>query len=130
MRYLKLVVVLAAVCAYPAVALAHKAPSKSQQKALVAAFDKSLKEPVPGQCLREEISTANTSWATVQFGFKHSGKLPVICAKFAADGKVIFHFKKGAWRWVGSGSDFRNGDGGCSLTGKMPKKVISDLDLC
>jgi hypothetical protein len=37
---------------------------------------------------------------------------------------------RGLWHWQGAGSDFRNGNGGCSLTGKLPKKVISDLDLC
>ena len=130
MRYVKLVAVLAAVCAYPAVAFAHKAPSVSQKKALVKAFDNNVKEPVPAKCLREEVSTANSSWAWVEFGVSHSGKLPVICAKFASDGRVVFHFKGGKWHWVTSGSDFHNGNGGCSLNGKLPKKVISDLDLC
>jgi hypothetical protein len=130
MRYVKLLAVLVTVCAYPAVAFAHKAPSKSQRAALVKAFDNNVKEPVPAKCLREEISTANTSWAWVEFGFSHNGGLPAICAKFASDGKVVFHFRAGKWHWVTSGSDFRNPNGGCSLTGKLPKKVISDLDLC
>ena len=130
MRYVKVLAVLAALGAYPAAALAHKAPSKSQRSALVKAFDRNVKEPVPAKCLREEVSTANRSWAYVQFGFSHNGGLPVICAKFASDGKVVFHFQKGKWHWVTSGSDFRNANGGCSLTGKLPRKVISDLDLC
>ncbi|HTU94992.1 MAG TPA: hypothetical protein VMF14_04065 [Solirubrobacteraceae bacterium] len=132
MRYVKVLLVLAAVCAYPAVALAHKKPSKRQQTALIKAFNKAVKPPtpIPAKCLREEVSTANTSWAWVEFGFDHQGRLPAVCAKFAADGKVIFHFRAGKWRWVTSGSDFRNPNGGCSLNGKLPHKVISDLDLC
>jgi hypothetical protein len=132
MRYVKLVAVLVAVCAYPAVALAHKKPSKSQQAALVKAFNRAVKAPVavPAKCLREEISTANSSWAWVEFGFDHSGQLPAVCAKFAADGKVVFHFRAGKWHWFASGSDFHSGSGGCSLSGKVPRKVISDLDLC
>ena len=39
MRYVKVLIVVAVVGAYPAVALAHKAPSKSQRSALVRATD-------------------------------------------------------------------------------------------
>jgi hypothetical protein len=130
MRYVKALLAIAVLGAYPAVALAHKAPSKSQRTALVKAFDSNIKEPVPAKCLKEEISTANASWASVEFGFDHQGRLPAVCAKFAADGKVIFHFRAGKWRWVTSGSDFRSGNGSCSLNTKMPRKVIADLDLC
>jgi hypothetical protein len=130
MKYLKLFSALAVLAAYPAVALAHKAPTKSQRTALVKAFDRNVKEPVPAKCLRAEVSTANASWAYVEFGFSHTGRLPVICAKFAADGRAIFHFRAGRWRWVTSGSDFRNGNGGCSLNNKVPRNVIKDLSLC
>ncbi len=130
MRYLKVFLVLAVLGAYPAMALAHKKPSKAQQAALVKAFDKNLKEAVPAKCLREEISTVNASWAWVEFGFNHQGKLPVVCAKFAANGQVIFHFKAGRWHWIASGSDFLNSNGSCSLASRMPRKVISDLGLC
>jgi hypothetical protein len=130
MRYVKVLIVLAVLGAYPAMALAHKAPNKGQRAALVKAFDQNLKEGVPSKCLREQVSTANTSWAYVEFGFDHKGRLPAVCAKFAADGKAIFHFRAGKWHWVTSGSDFRNGNGSCSLSGKMPRKVISDLALC
>ncbi len=130
MRYVKVLIAIAVLGAWPAAALAHKAPSTGQRAALVGAFDKNLKEPVPAKCLREEVSTANTSWADVEFGFDHKGHLPAGCAKFAANGKAIFHFRAGRWRWITSGSDFRNGNGGCSLSNKVPRKVITDLALC
>jgi hypothetical protein len=130
MRYVRVLAVIAVLGAYPAVALAHRAPNKRQQTGLVKAFDNYVKEPVPGQCLREEISTPNMSWADIEFGFDHKGHLPAVCAKFAADGKVIFHFRAGKWRWIASGSDFRSSSGGCSLSKDVPPKVISDLDLC
>jgi hypothetical protein len=132
MKYVKVLIVLAVLGAYPAVALAHKKPSKSQQTALVKAFNKAVKTPVavPSKCLREEVSTVNQSWAWVEFGVDHQGRLPAVCEKFASNGQVIFHFRAGKWHWVTSGSDFQNPNGGCSLDNKMPKKVIKDLDLC
>lgn len=130
MRYVKVLMVLAVLGAYPAVALAHKKPSKSQQAALVKAFDKSVKAPVAAKCLREEVSTVNASWAWVEFGFGKQGQLPAVCAKFASNGQVIFHFRAGKWHWVTSGSDFTDPNGGCSLDNKMPRKVIKDLGLC
>jgi hypothetical protein len=130
MRYVKVLLALAALGAYPAAALAHKAPSQRQRAALVKAFDQNLKEAVPGRCLREVISTPNTSWAYVAFVLRPSGQLPAGCAKFAANGRAIFHFRAGRWRWITSGSAFVNGNGGCSLTARLPRKVITDLGLC
>jgi hypothetical protein len=132
MKYVKVLIVLAVLGAYPAVALAHKKPSKSQQTALVRAFNKAVKTPVavPSKCLREEVSTVNQSWAWVEFGVDHQGRLPAVCEKFASNGQVIFHFRAGKWHWVTSGSDFQNPNGSCSLDNKMPRKVIKDLDLC
>jgi hypothetical protein len=130
MRYVKLMAVLVAVCAYPAVALAHKAPTKRQRTALVRATDSYLHEPIPGRCLHEEISTPNTSWAQVGFAPGPNGHLPVICAKFAADGVILFHFRAGQWRFKAAGSDFHNGSGGCALSKSVPHKVIADFKLC
>jgi hypothetical protein len=130
MRYVKVLLVLAVLGAYPAVALAHKAPNRRQRIALVKAFDQYVKEPVAAKCLREEVSTVNASWAWVEFGFGHNGRLPAGCAKFAANGQAVFHFRAGKWRWIAAGSDFRNGNGSCSLSRKMPARVISDLGLC
>src|ERR1700753_3738304 len=132
MKYVKVFLVLAVLGAYPAVALAHKAPSKRQRTALVKAFNQAVKSPVavPSRCLREEVSTVNASWAWVEFGFNHQGRLPAVGEKFASNGQAIFHFRAGKWRWVTSGSDFETPNGGCSLDSKMPRKVIKDLDLC
>jgi hypothetical protein len=130
MRYVKLIAVLAVLGAYPAVALAHRAPTKSERAALVKAIDHYVRAHVAAKCLREEISTVNTSWAWVEFGFNHKGQLPAICAKFASNGQVVFHHRAGKWRWIAAGSDFRNANGSCSLSRKMPAKVITDLGLC
>ena len=69
MRYLKVLLAMAVLAAYPAVALAHKAPTKRQQAALIKALDGYAHEPVPGKCLKEEVSTPNISWAEVHFAF-------------------------------------------------------------
>ncbi len=130
MRYVKVLLAMAVLGAYPAVALAHKAPSKGQRSGLVRATDGYLHESVPAKCLREEISTADASWAEVGFAFGRAGHPPAGCARFAANGVILFHFRAGRWRFEGAGSDFRNGNGGCSLSGKVPRKVISDLALC
>ena len=130
MRYVKVLIVLAVLGAYPAVALAHRAPSKHQRTALVRATNSYLHEQIPGPCLREKISTPDTSWAEVGFAPGPNGHLPVICAKFAADGVILFHFHAGQWHFKGAGSDFRNGNGSCALTKTVPHKVITDFKLC
>jgi hypothetical protein len=130
MRYVKVLPALAVLGVYPAVALAHKAPSKSQRTALVKATDSYLHEPVSGKCLKEEISTANTSWAKVGFAPGPNGHLPAICAKFAADGVILFEHRKGHWHFEAAGSSFRNGNGSCSLTKVVPRNVIADFKLC
>jgi hypothetical protein len=128
MRYLKVLLAIAVLGAYPAVALAHKAPTKRQQAALVKALDGYAHEPVPGKCLKEQVSTANTSWAEVHFAFPVH--IPAVCAKFVADGVVLFHYRAGKWRYVTAGSSFRNGNGTCALTRSVPRKVIADFKLC
>jgi hypothetical protein len=130
MRYIKPLLVLAVLGAYPATALAHRAPTTRERAALVKAFDRYVREPVPARCLKEEISTASRSWAQVQFGFDKHGHLPAGCAKFAANGVVLFHFRAGRWRFVTAGSSFINSNGSCGLTGKVPRKVIADFRLC
>ncbi len=130
MKFLKVLTVLALLGAYPAIALAHKAPSKSQRTALVRATDSYLHEPIPGKCLREEISTPMTSWAEIHLAPGPNGDLPVVCAKFAADGVILFHFRGGQWRFVAAGSSFRGSNGGCALSKTVPRKVIADFKLC
>jgi hypothetical protein len=130
MKYVKVLIVLAVLGAYPALALAHKAPTTSQRTALVRATDSYLHEPIPGKCLREEISTPTTSWAQVHFAPGPNGHLPVICAKFVADGVIVFHYRAGQWRFVTAGSSFRTGNGGCALNKTVPRKVIADFKLC
>jgi hypothetical protein len=130
MKYVKVLIVLAVLGAYPAVAFAHRAPSKRQRTALVRVTDSYLHEPIPSKCLREEISTADTSWAQVGFAFAKAGHLSALCAKFAANGVLLFHLRAGQWRFEAAGSSFRNANGGCALNKTVPRKVIADFKLC
>jgi hypothetical protein len=123
-------IAIAVLGAYPAVALAHKAPTKRQQSALVKAADSYLHEPIPGRCLKEEISSANASWSEIGFAFDKAGHPPAGCAKFAADGVLLFHYRAGLWRFQAAGSSFRNGNGTCALSKTVPRKVIADFKLC
>jgi hypothetical protein len=129
MRFIKLLALTAVLGAYPAVALAHKAPSPSQRTALAQAFSRYVHAQVPAHCLRYEISTANRAWADVEFAGVAHGKLVPSCAKFASNGEVIFHFKGGKWRWVTAGSSFVNSNGTCGVPG-VPKSVVADFKLC
>jgi hypothetical protein len=129
MRFVKLLALTAVIGAYPALALAHKAPSQSQRTALAQAFGRYVHASVPAHCLRYEISTANRAWADVEFNGVTHGKLVASCAKFASNGEVIFHFKGGRWRWVTAGSSFVNPNGTCGVPG-VPKPVVADFKLC
>jgi len=129
MRYAKLLVLTAVVAAYPAVALAHKAPTKTQRTALSQAFNRYVHASVPAHCLKYEVSTANRAWAEVEFDGVTHGKLVPSCAKFASNGEVIFHFKGGKWRFVTAGSSFENSNGTCGARG-VPASVVADFRLC
>ncbi|HEX4011296.1 MAG TPA: hypothetical protein VHX62_14850 [Solirubrobacteraceae bacterium] len=125
MRYVKWLAVVAVLCAYPAVALAHKAPSAGQKTALTSAFDKYVDKSVPAKCLRYEVSTANSAYALVAF----ATRLPHSCLADASDGVVIFHLKSHRWRFVTAGSSFISGSGKCDVP-HVPKNVAADFKLC
>lgn len=125
MRYLKVLLVFAALAVYPAIALAHKAPTKSQRTALAKAFGSYVHEAVPANCLHYWVSTARSGWADVAF----SPTLPKSCIKFASNGDVIFHLVRGKWKFVIAGSSFVNSNGTCSVRG-VPKPVVNDFKLC
>jgi hypothetical protein len=129
MRYVKLLALTAVLAAYPAVALAHKSPTKTQRTALNRAFSRYVHAAVPLHCLKYEVSTENPAWAEVEFNGVAHGKLVPTCAKFASNGEVIFHFKGGKWRWVTAGSSFVNSNGTCGVPG-VPKSVVADFKLC
>jgi hypothetical protein len=125
MRYVKWLAVIAVLCAFPAVALAHRAPSASQKTALTTAFDKYVDRSVPAKCLRYEVSTANSAYALVAF----AAKLSHSCLKEASDGVVIFHLKSHRWRFVTAGSSFISGSGTCDVP-HVPRNVAVDFKLC
>jgi len=129
MRHVKMLLVLAALAACPAVALAHTAPTPSQRTALAQAFGRYVHAVVPAHCLRYAVSTANRAWAEVEFFGVARGKLIPSCAKFASNGEVIFHYRNGKWRFVTAGSSFVNSNGSCSVRG-VPKSVVKDFKLC
>jgi hypothetical protein len=125
MRYFKVLLVFAALAVFPAIALAHKAPTKSQRTALNAAFNKYVHAPVPANCLRYWVSTAASGWADVAF----SPHFPKSCTKYASNGDVIFHLVSGKWKYVIAGSSFVNSNGTCGVP-HVPKAVVKDFRLC
>jgi hypothetical protein len=138
MRYLRLLAVIGLVFAYPAaVAMAHKAPTKTETRALNKAYDNFIHFPVPAGCFTYSVSTANPSWAVQAPSSKPQRELPVICAKFSV-GRVLFHRTGGRWRpYAATASN--KGTGRCKLVGKprpgpnrvvVPLAVARDLKLC
>jgi hypothetical protein len=55
--------------------------------------------------------------------------MPAGCAKYAANGISIFHYRAGRWRFVTAGSSFVNSDGTCGVP-HVPRAVIKDFRLC
>lgn len=128
MRRVKLGLVLLALLAFPAVALASKPASTSQKAALLKAFGD---KQAPARCLTALISTSNRSWGAVYFTglWVPARKMPPGCAKYAANGITIFHYRAGRWRFVTAGSSFVNSNGKCGVA-HVPKAVIKDFHLC
>jgi hypothetical protein len=127
-RHVKLGVVLLTLLAFPAVAVASKSASKSQRAALLKAFGD---KQAAARCLTTLISTANRSWGAVYFTglWVPARKMPPGCAKYAANGITIFHYRSGRWRAVTAGSSFVNSNGKCEVP-QVPKAVIKDFRLC
>lgn len=128
MRHVKLGLVLLALLAFPAVALASRPASTSQRAALLKAFGD---KQAPSRCLTVLISTSNRSWAALYFTglWVPARKMPPGCAKYAANGITIFHYRAGRWRFVTAGSSFVNSSGKCGVP-RVPKAVIKDFRLC
>jgi hypothetical protein len=127
-RHVKLGLVLLALLAFPTVALASKPASASQKAALLKAFGD---KQAPARCLTALISTPNRSWGAVYFTglWVPARKMPAGCAKYAANGISIFHYRAGRWRFVTAGSSFVNSDGTCGVP-HVPRAVIKDFRLC
>jgi len=127
-RHLKLGLVLLALLVFPAVALASAPASKTQRTALLKAFGD---KQAPARCLTTLISTANRSWGAVYFTglWVPARKMPRGCAKYAANGITIFHYRVGRWRAVTAGSSFVNSNGTCGVP-HVPRAVIKDFRLC
>lgn len=129
MRYLRALIVLVALVAFPATAFAYKPATQSQKKALMGAAGDSR---VPARCVTAFVSTANRSWAEIfDTGLWQPGpkRVPHGCEKFDANGVSILHYRAGHWHGVTSGSDFATSTGGCHVP-HVPKAVVSDFRLC
>jgi hypothetical protein len=113
----------------PAVALASKPANKPQSAALYRAAARYEPAHIPARCLRIEVSSANSAWATVAYRVGPKGPLRG-CVKYGFNGVTIFHYRVGRWRYVTEGSDFSTSNGGCALKGKLPQGVINDFRLC
>jgi hypothetical protein len=120
--------VLAVMCVVlllPAVALARHLANKHQRTAVVnaavAAHDINRSQ---GRCARVFISTANNSWASLDFPAASTGK-PQNCLAESANGISLFHLRGGRWRFVTVGSSFHP----CPPQG-VPARVAHDLQVC
>jgi hypothetical protein len=129
MRYAKWVAVITLLGVFPAVALARKPANNRQSAALYRAAGRYEPAHIPQRCLTFEVSTANSSWATVQYKVGPKGPAQA-CVKYGFNGVTIFHYRSGRWRYVTEGSSFANGSGGCALKGTLPQAVIKDFRLC
>jgi hypothetical protein len=127
-RHLRPLVVLVTLGGFPAVALASTPATQSQKRSLIRAAGDNR---VPARCLTARISTANRSFAEFYFtGLWGAGqRMPRGCAKYAANGVTIFHYRAGRWRSVTSGSSFITGNGVCQVP-HVPKPVVEDFRLC
>lgn len=128
MRYFRPLIVLGAVVGLPAAAFASKPATPSQKRALISAAGESR---VPARCLTALISTADRSFGEVYFtGLWGAGqRMPRGCAKYAANGVTIFHYRAGHWRFVTAGSSFVTSTGGCRVP-HVPTPVVKDFRLC
>jgi hypothetical protein len=117
-----LCVLIAIAALSPAVALARRLATSRQHAAVVnaavVAHDLNQRQ---GRCTQVYISTANTSWAALDFPAKE----PKSCLALAANGIAVFHYRSGRWRFLTAGSDFST----CPPRG-VPRNVTHDLRLC
>jgi hypothetical protein len=132
-KLVKLLTVTVALGVLPASALAHRGATRAQRAALTQATralspSGSPTRHTPERCLKFAISTPASSWASVQTLVGRNGRVPRGCARYAANGVIIFHLQSGRWHFVTEGSDFTNGRR--CVVPHVPKRVVADFKLC
>lgn len=128
MRYLKPLIALAVLAAFPTLALASKPASQVQKRALMRASGDSR---VPAHCITARISTADPSFAEVYFtGLWGPGqRMPRGCERYAANGVSILQNRARRWHAVTAGSSFVTSTGRCQVP-HVPRSVVEDFRLC
>lgn len=105
----------------PAIALAHRRPTKSERTAILAAVVKQHElNRAQATCQVVTISTVNQSYAKLAW----PDRLSTACQRVAANGVIIEHRASGRWRLVTVGSTL-----GCPIRG-VPTPVARDLGFC
>ena len=112
---------MAAFALVPAVALAHRRPSKAERTAILVAVVRQhqLSEAQAG-CQMVTISTVNDRYAALTWPHKLSSA----CEKVAANGVIIEQRGAHGWQFVTVGSSFH-----CPIKG-VPARVARDLGVC
>ena len=133
MRFVKLLIVTATLGVLPASALAHRGANRAERAALTQAAralspSGSATRHTPERCLKFAVSTPATSWASVQTLVGRNGRVPHGCARYAANGVIVFHLQSGRWHFVTEGSDFSNGKR--CVVPHVPRRVVADFKLC
>jgi hypothetical protein len=117
-RLIPAILLLVLVAALPSVAIAHRAATRPQRRAILAAVvHQHQLSKAQAACQQVTISTVNATWAALAW----PEKLSKACLRVAADGVIIEHFRAEAWHFSFVGSDVP-----CTAGG-MPAKVGKDL---
>lgn len=128
MRGLIATAVAAAILALPAVAQAHRPPSRAEKSAMMyhagshyhhlSAKQVDASTSYPLKCAIADVSTLNKSWG----GWAFNGKMYKVkeCRKWASNGDVIEHKIGSRWYVVTEGSAIGPVRG-------IPRKVLLDV---
>jgi hypothetical protein len=116
-----MVIAVVAVALLPGAALAHRRATTPERTALRAAVVRQGQlSKAQAACQVVTISTVNQTFAALTW----PAKLSKSCQRVAANGVIIEHRTRGAWRFVTVGSAFH-----CPVKG-VPTRVARDLGVC
>jgi hypothetical protein len=115
------ILLLVAVAVMPALALGHRRATRPERTTILAAVVRQRElSKAQAACQVVTISTVNRNYAAITW----PQRLSRSCMRVAANGVIIEHHARGAWRSVTVGSAFV-----CPIRG-VPTPVARDLGVC